>query len=101
MDQRTRALLTLLGSDATDAILGQLARGPTAKTELARDLGLSTREVAATLQLLLLVGLVSYRKERGDAGGRPREVWQLTAAEELEELESYLRAMRHRLIDGP
>lgn len=100
MEQRTRALLKLLGSDATDAILEALAGGSAAKTELARNLGLASRDVAATLELLLLAGFVRYRKEKkGDAGGRPLELWELTAAEELESLEAYLQAMRHRLID--
>jgi predicted ArsR family transcriptional regulator len=100
MDQRTRALLSLLSADATDAIVERLAEGPAAKTELARELGLPTREVARTLQLLLLAGLAAYRKEQRGSGGRPHEVWELRAADELEGLESRVRAMRHRLIDG-
>lgn len=99
MDQRTRALLSLLGADATDAIVERLAEGAAAKTELARELDLPPREVARTLQLLLLAGLTAYRKEQRGSGGRPHEVWELRAADELEGLESYVRAMRHRLID--
>lgn len=100
MEQQTRALLDLLSADGTDAILSRLAKGKAGKTELAEELHLDPREVASTLRLLRLVGLVRYRKVKGKKGGRPREVWELAAAEELENLESYVRQMQHRLIDA-
>lgn len=100
MDQRTRVLLTLLGSDGADAVLQRLEKGPTAKTALAAATGLPSREVARVLELLLLAGLVRYRKERGKGGGRPREVWELADKGELRRLDAYVRTMRHRLLDG-
>lgn len=100
MEQQTRALLDLLSADGTDAILNWLAKGKAGKTELAEELHLDPREVASTLRLLRLAGLVRYRKVKGKKGGRPREVWELAAAGELENLESYVRQMQHRLIDA-
>jgi hypothetical protein len=38
---------------------------------------------------------------KGKKGGRPREVWELAGAEELKNLESYVRQMQHRLIEAP
>jgi len=101
MEQQTRALLELVSADATDAILDRLAKGKAGKTELAEDLGLDPREVASTLRLLRLAGLVRYRKVKAKKGGRPREVCELAAAAELEKLESYVRQMQHRLIEAP
>jgi hypothetical protein len=49
-------LLALLSIDSTDAICERLGRGPAAKTMLAEELELDPREVASTLDSLLLIG---------------------------------------------
>jgi len=100
MDQPTRKLLSVLGSDAAGAICERLAQGPASKTELGEKLELSGREVAATLGSLLLVGLVGSSKGEAKGPGRRPEVWRLVAEDELVALETYVREMRHRLIDG-
>ena len=100
MDQRTHALLALLGSDAAAAVLDHLADSPRAKTDLASATGMSSREVARVLEMLLLVGLVRHRRKSANGRGRPPEVWELADGGELAKLDSYLRSMRHRLIDG-
>jgi predicted ArsR family transcriptional regulator len=99
MDQPTRKLLAVLGSDAAGAICERLARGPASKTELGEELGLNGREVAGTLGSLLLVGLVGSSKGEAEGPGRRPEVWKLVAEDELVELETYVKKMRHRLID--
>ena len=101
MDQRTHALLALLGSDTAAAVLDCLAASPRAKTDLASETGMSSREVARVLEMLLLVGLVRHRRKPGNGRGRPPDVWEIADGGELAKLDSYLRAMRHRLIDGP
>ena len=72
MDQPTRKLLALLGSDHGGAICERLEAGPATQSGLAEDLGLQGRDVAATLDQLLLVGLVRWHKDgREDRVGRP------------------------------
>jgi predicted ArsR family transcriptional regulator len=99
MDQPTRKLLAVLGSDVCGSICERLEAGPAAKTELVEELGIQTREVASTLDALLLVGLLTYRSVKDGNPGRPPEVWELAAVDELTALETYVKEMRHRLID--
>jgi predicted ArsR family transcriptional regulator len=98
MDQQTRRFLALLGADETEALVERLAEGEAAKTELASELSLPARTVAETLDLMLICGLATQRKKKGANGGRPRELWQLRGAEELESLETFVKQMRKRLI---
>jgi len=98
MDQQTRRFLELLSADETEALVTRLAEGEAAKTELVSELGLPTRTVAETLDLLLICGLASCRKKKGPTGGRPRQIWQLREPEELDSLETYVREMRRRLL---
>jgi predicted ArsR family transcriptional regulator len=100
MDQPTRKLLAILGSDPCGAICERLETGPASKTDLVEDLGLQSREVASALDALLLVGLVRHRSVRNGNPGRPPEVWELTGGEELAALGAYVKQMRHRLIDA-
>lgn len=99
MDQPTRKLLAVLGSDICGTICERLESGPATKTELVEEFGLQNRDVAATLDLLLLVGLVRYRAIKDGTPGRPAVVWELTGRDELSALEEYVKAMKHRLID--
>lgn len=99
MNQPTRKLLAVLGSDACGAICERLETGPATKTELVEELGLQTREVASTLDALLLVGLLHYRLVKDGNPGRPPELWELAAEDELVALDAYVKKMKHRLID--
>lgn len=102
MDQPTRKLLALLGSDICGTICERLKAAPASKTEMVEEFGLQNREVAETLEMLLVVGLVRYRTIKDGTPGRPAVVWELTGRDELSALERYVKEMRHRLIDsGP
>jgi predicted ArsR family transcriptional regulator len=100
MDQPTRKLLAVLGSDICGSICERLESTPATKTELVEELGLQNREVAATLDALLLVGLARYRAIKDGTPGRPAMVWELTGRDELNSLERYVKEMRYRLIDS-
>lgn len=100
MDQPTRKLLALIGSDACGAICERLEAAPATQTELAEELGLQGRDVAATLDQLLLVGLVGWRKEATEGRGRPAKIWTLVRAEELATLERCVREVRQRLLEA-
>jgi predicted ArsR family transcriptional regulator len=100
MDQTTRKLFALLGTDMCGAICERLAVGAAAKTELAKDLKRSSRDIAATLDSLNLAGLVRYSTLHSGGRGRPQQVWELATADELKKLEDYVRRMRRRLIDS-
>jgi predicted ArsR family transcriptional regulator len=100
MDQPTRKFLAVLGSDICGAICERLESTPATKTELVEELGLQNREVAGTLDALLLVGLVRHRAIKDGTPGRPAVVWELTKRDELAALEQYVKKMRHRLIDS-
>ena len=100
MNQQTRRFLALLGADETEALVRRLAESEAAKTELVSELGLPARTVAETLDLLLICGLASYRKQPGARGGRPRQLWRLRGGKELDLLETYVKGMRRRLIAG-
>jgi predicted ArsR family transcriptional regulator len=97
MDQPTRKFLGVLGSDICGAICERLESG---SAELVEELGLQNREVAGTLDALLLVGLVRYMAIKDGTPGRPAVVWELTGRDELSALEGYVKEMRHRLIDS-
>lgn len=100
MDQPTRKLLAVLGSDPCGAICERLEVGPASKMDLIGELGLQSREVASVLDALLLVGLVRYRVIKDGNPGRPPEAWELTGQEELAALGAYVKQMKHRLIDA-
>jgi predicted transcriptional regulator len=99
MDQQTRKFLALLSSEAGNAILERLKSGSAAKTDLVKELGIGSREIAGTLDMLELAGLVRSRRGARKSGGRPRELWELAGEEEVAGLEKELRELRHRLID--
>lgn len=100
MDQPTRKLLAVLGSDICGAVCERLESGPATKSELVEELGLQNREVAGTLDALLLVGLVRYVAIKDGTPGRPAVRWELVGRDELFGLERYVKEMRHRLIDA-
>jgi predicted ArsR family transcriptional regulator len=100
MDQPTRKLLSLLGSESCAAICGRLGTAGATKTELVQELGLVSRDVSGVLDSLALVGFVRSRRAGAEGRGRPAEIWELVANEELEELEALVKVIRHRLIDA-
>lgn len=100
MDQPTRKLLSLLGSDHCGAICERLESGAATQSQLVDELGLQSRDVAATLDQLLLIGLVRWHKDAGEGPGRPAKHWRLVGAEELIKLETFAKEMQRRLIDS-
>lgn len=99
MDQQTQKLLALLGSDHCGAICERLEEGPVTQSGLVAELGIQSRDVAATLDQLLLVGLVRWRKDAGDGPGRPAKLWTLVGEKELVKLETFVKNLQRRLID--
>lgn len=100
MNQQTRKLLALLGSDHCGAICERLESGAATQSGLAKELGLQSRDVAATLDQLLLVGLVRWHKEAGEGPGRPAKLWTLVGVDELAKLEAFVRKLQRGLIDS-
>jgi predicted ArsR family transcriptional regulator len=93
-------MLSLLGSDHCGAICGRLESGSATQSQLVDELGLQSRDVSATLDQLLLVGLVRWHKGAGEGPGRPAKYWRLVGTGELTKLETFIKEMHRRLIDS-
>lgn len=100
MGQPTQKLLALLGSDHCGAICERLESGPATQSGLGEELGLQSRDVSATLDQLLLLGLVRWSKDVGEGRGRPAKLWTLVGTDELVKLETFVKEFRQRLIDA-
>lgn len=91
MDPRTQELISLLGRDATRALLGALRAAPATEKELIAATGVSQPVVNRTLNDLAGFRLVRRTKPVATGKrGRPQSAWQIASLQRLERLEAGL-----------